>query len=416
MPPTTKRVLGRTFGPISKELAAEYHKDTMKAPAHPRMYLKDNVYEAARKRLAWLFDEFPNLVVCNSGGKDSTILTELALEIARDKGRLPLDVMFLDQELEWQETIEYMRTVMYRPDIRPHWVQVPFQLSNATSKDTAWLNAWDPSLESQWMRPKEPIGITENVYGTMRFKELFDAYAAHTWPGQKLVWLAGLRADESPGRTRGVTSQLTYGGETWGRKMTGKEHYSMYPIYDWSAVDVWKCIHEKGWKYNSIYDAQYQQGVRFREMRISALCHELALKSLWTLQEISPETYELVIKRLAGTDAVIKLGEDQMLVMKVPPMFRDWADYRDYLLPRLIQNPEWVEKMRAQFEADDEWYVNAPWFWELQRNHVQSILCNDWEFVRRANYMNKTHVLRYLMWSRIQVLRQAKEVENAIGN
>ena len=406
----------KIYAPVSAELAATYDERRMVRPAMPRMYLKDNVLQAARKRIAWLFDEFDNLVICTSGGKDSTVLTELALQIAREKNRLPLDVMFLDQELEWQETISYMRTVMYRPDVRPHWLQVPFTLSNATSKKDAWLNAWDPSVADIWMREKEDIAVKDNTFGTKRFKELFDAYAMHAWPDQKLVWLAGLRADENPGRSLGVTGGVTYGGETWGRKMRGAQHYTMYPIYDWSAVDIWKCIHENGWTYNQIYDVQYQQGINFRAMRISALCHEIAIKSLWTMQEISAETYRLVIRRLAGTDAAIKLGESNMLPSALPPMFKDWADYRDFLLPRLIENPEWIAKMQRTFEADDRWYENAPWLADLQRNHVHSILCNDWEFVRRDNFMSKNHIVRWLVWVREQAKQREMEGQNANAN
>ena len=71
-----------------------------------KIYLKDTVLEAARNRAARLFDEFDNLYVAFSGGKDSTVTLNLALEEAERRGRLPLPVIFIDQEAEWQATID----------------------------------------------------------------------------------------------------------------------------------------------------------------------------------------------------------------------------------------------------------------------------------------------------------------------
>lgn len=65
-----------------------------------KILMPKTVLEAAKERIRRLFDEFENVVVSYSGGKDSTIVLELTLEIAREKGRLPQKVMFLDQEGE----------------------------------------------------------------------------------------------------------------------------------------------------------------------------------------------------------------------------------------------------------------------------------------------------------------------------
>ena len=83
------------------------------------IYTKQNVYEAALDRIRWLYDEFPNIVVNMSGGKDSTVIFNLTHQVATEKNRLPVRVLFIDQEAEWQSTIDYMRSVMYRPDVDP---------------------------------------------------------------------------------------------------------------------------------------------------------------------------------------------------------------------------------------------------------------------------------------------------------
>jgi NH3-dependent NAD+ synthetase len=49
-----------------------------------------NVFDEALDRIRYLFDEFPNIVVGMSGGKDSTVAFELAMRVTRERGRLPL--------------------------------------------------------------------------------------------------------------------------------------------------------------------------------------------------------------------------------------------------------------------------------------------------------------------------------------
>jgi len=74
-----------------------------------KIYSKQTVYEAALDRIRFIFDEFPNVIVGVSGGKDSTVVFQLALIVAREKNRLPLKTMFLDQEAEWQATIDQIK-------------------------------------------------------------------------------------------------------------------------------------------------------------------------------------------------------------------------------------------------------------------------------------------------------------------
>ena len=56
------------------------------------IYLNKNVYEAAKDRIRFVYREFKNVVVNFSGGKDSTVVLHLALEVAEETGRLPVNV------------------------------------------------------------------------------------------------------------------------------------------------------------------------------------------------------------------------------------------------------------------------------------------------------------------------------------
>ena len=104
--------------------------------------MEQNVFDAAVERINRIFDDFQNIVVSFSGGKDSTVVLELTIAIARQRNRLPVKVLFIDQEVEWQHTIDYVRRVMSRPEVEPIWLQMPIKLFNATSHTDDWLWCW----------------------------------------------------------------------------------------------------------------------------------------------------------------------------------------------------------------------------------------------------------------------------------
>ena len=81
-----------------------------------------SVYDGAVERLNWVFDQFDHVVVAWSGGKDSTVLVELATRIAAQKGKLPLRVFWIDQEAEYETTVEMARKM--RPSARPGFLLV----------------------------------------------------------------------------------------------------------------------------------------------------------------------------------------------------------------------------------------------------------------------------------------------------
>lgn len=351
-----------------------------------KLFLKENVLEAALKRIRFIFDEFPNVVVGVSGGKDSTIVYNLALQVAREKQRLPLTVMFLDQEAEWEATIDTVRAIMSEPDVRARWYQIPFQLFNATSATEHWLKCWAPEDEERWMRPHEPEAITENVYGTERFGQMFTAIMREEYKGQKACYLAGVRAEESPGRKLGVIWDACYKWITWGRALaTGQEHFTFYPIYDWTYGDVWSAIHKNGWPYNAIYDAQYAYGVPVQNMRVSNVHHETAVHSLFYMQEFEPKTYARLTQRIAGVDMAGKLGKADYWPTRLPPMFESWREYRDYLLEKLITSPDWVARFKKAFARHDLMFAEAVGD-RLYQLHIASILTNDWEMIKLKNW------------------------------
>ena len=318
-----------------------------------------------------------------SGGKDSTAVMELALEVARKLNRLPLDVMFIDQEAEWQHTIDYMSEVMHRKEIRPHWLQVPIKETNASNHTDQYLYCWDEKAKAKWMREKDPIAIHENIFGTDRFHKMFPAFCSYLFNGEPYANLGGVRTEESPMRFGGITGARCYKDITWGKKEP--KGCTFYPIYDWTFDDVWIYIGKSHVKYNKVYDLMFNYGIPSRNMRVSSLHHETAYRTLLFLQEVEPKTYNKLCNRLDGVSTFSQLQDDVVVSEYPADFFSGWKEYRDYLLENLIE-PEIQDVFRKRWKGQDseKWY----------KEHVQEILVNDTEGTKNGNFLSRQNLVR----------------------
>lgn len=363
-----------------------------------KIFLNETVWDAALDRIRRIFDEFETVIVAFSGGKDSTVTFNLAMIVAEEKGRLPLPVMFLDQEAEYGATIDQVRETMADPRVVPYWVQCPIKLFNATSTKDPWLYCWEDGRE--WMRPKEEISIKENVFGTDRFHGVFNGVVNHIADGGRAAMLGGVRTEESPTRLVALTHQATYKEITWGKKLDEKkEQFTFYPIYDWCLSDVWKAIHSNGWSYCRIYDIMYRYGVAPTMMRVSNLHHETAVHHLFWLHEVEKETWEALTKRLGGINQAKHMKKADMLTVKeLPFMFESWRGYRDYLTEKLIEVPEQLTAFKKRWAKMDERYSDMRLPDDLHRRQVNSLLVNDWEGVKLSGFENSPPVVMFRKW------------------
>lgn len=361
------------------------------------IYLKQNVWHEGLRRIRYLFDEFPNVIVGFSGGKDSVATLELALIVAREKNRLPLKVMFLDQEGEWQGTIDMVKDVMYRKEVDPMWLQIPMVMSNNASSTNRFHKCWNPDTEEKWIHPQDPIAMTENIYGTDRFHELFHPILSKTFPEGNAIYLSGVRAEESPKRIMTLTKGDVYKGLTYGKVFSkARRLFTFYPLYDWSYTDIWHAIETNGWKYNRVYDEMYRHQIPYGDMRISNVHHETALGTLTLIQEIEPETWEKISAAIDGANTIKHLDKNAYKCPKdLPKAFEDWSEYALYLRDNLIhkdKNKELINKKIRKFDAlfTDE-KIRADFFRAL----INTILSNDWDMTKFQNWVMLSHVLVY---------------------
>lgn len=314
-------------------------------------YSDKNVYEAAKDRLRFLFDEFYGripIIITISGGKDSTVCLHLAKEIMDERGIEKIPVFFLDQECEAPMVVEHIREIMHYDWVEPYWIQSYFQEWNASKGD--WFNVWGPG--EQWCREKEPEGESYKDVD-MKVKHDFPSVITSTMRSlfpEGHVSIGGVRVEESPSRRVALTHGDVYKGITWGKGGV-KNEYVFYPIWDWSCYDVWYYIFSNRLPYCKLYN--YSMTKRpLHKCRVSSFIHENSIHNLRDLKEIDPDAYTMIMRRVENVNTTVhtysKLYE---YAMKVPPYFTDWDDYVLYLADHLIADPKKAEKVKKAYNS-----------------------------------------------------------------
>lgn len=364
------------------------------------MYKKTTVLEEARDRIRFLFDEFDEIIVQTSGGKDSTVIYELCKEIAIEKNRLPIRLMWIDQEAEWQGTEDYVSKIMRDPDVIPMWFQMPMVITNNASSENRYNNCWAEG--EKWIREQSDISIKENKYKEIRFHNLFEAIMRVEMAGKKACYIAGVRTEESPKRLMALTSKAVYKWATWGKKYAKKtEHYVFYPIYDWSYTDVWKYIHEKKAAYNAIYDKMHQHGVDILNMRVSNLHHETAIQSLLIVQEIEPETWVKLSARIDGANTIKHLKKHAFTCPKeIPYMFASWEEYGLYLLDNMVKKQEDRSALMRIIEKDKAIFTDEAIAKEYWVTLINTVLSNDFDTTKLTNFRTRFDVYTYIKYKK----------------
>ena len=271
---------------------------------------------------------------------------------------------------------------MYRPEVKPFWYQIEFDFTNSLSHDNNFLRVWDEKEKDKWVHPKDELSIKENPSPFNRFHDLVENLPSYCTDSntKHCGVLVGMRIDESISRRMTIGfGETQYKGITWCRKMI-KNTRVFWPIYDFTNDDIWTAISKNKWDYNRVYDYQYQWGVAKQQMRVSALIYETAWHSIEMLQEFERETYNRFVQRIHGVSSFSHYSDmGDVMVKELPFAFKDWKEYRDYLLVNMVQEKYWdLFRKRWKKQNSDEWY----------KIHVKEILVNDIDGTINKNSSN----------------------------
>ena len=216
-----------------------------------KIYLDINVYDAARERLRTIYREFDRVCVSFSNGKDSGLMLNMAIDVARELGKLPVYAMYIDMEAQYRHAIEFTQRMFSRPEVSGWWICLPIHLRNAVSQYMPYWLCWDKDKRAAWVReyPDNPHVVTDEnffpfFFRGMEFEEFVPRFAEWFGQGKKTAICVGICSDESLNRFRTIRNERkeTYKGNMWTTKLfpgTDKEIYNCYPIYDWKVRDIW---------------------------------------------------------------------------------------------------------------------------------------------------------------------------------
>lgn len=304
------------------------------AKIRKKEYINKNVYQETLDRIRYIFDSFDKVVVSFSGGKDSTAVLNCTLQIAREKNKLPLKVVFFDEEAIHPPTIEYVERVKNNPEIDLEWYCLEFKHRNACSNEEPFWYTWDEDKKDLWVRdmPECAIKTHPKFKKGMSFQE-FAPYLYDRRHG-KVAMLTGIRTQESLRRYQ-VIARKKNDAFINDKAENGQNQYRAFPIYDWSSEDVWLAVNKFGWDYNKTYDV-FNQTKLFNDFLHQRVCPpygEEPLRGLWIYSECFPQMWHKMLYRVNGVATAWRYGNTELYSSaKSKPDNMKWSEYLNVVI------------------------------------------------------------------------------------
>ncbi len=359
----------------------------------PKIYNNKNVYEAAMERFDIIFTEFNDYYFSVSGGKDSSIMLQLAARAAR-KHQKKFSVLFIDLEAQYKATINHILELI--EDVRDvldcwYWIALPLSLRNAVSiLQPKWI-CWDKNDKKKWVRQlpnyhstdKKVKIITETsnpwnwFEAGMEFEDFilyFSKWFQQRKGGLTAVGIA-IRANESLNRFRTIISKekekfKTYSWTTRAHLHTEKlSVYHCFPLYDWKTEDDWIAVSKFNLKFNYIYELMYKNGLSIHEQRLCQPFGDDQKNGLNQFRALEPETWEKVLNRVAGVNFGNIYCRTSLLgnLHSNKPDNISWQQYTVFLLESIgLYAPELRDHYYKKIKTFFRWY-------EKQNIRVQDI-------------------------------------------
>lgn len=309
-----------------------------------------NVYELAKQRIAKVFNEFDNIVVAFSGGKDSGVLLNLCVQhIRENKLDRKINLFHLDYEAQYQMTTDYVDEV-YRSNqdiIVNYRICMPIKAQCATSMHQDYWVPWEETKKEIWVREMpEGVNINNHDFDFWRdgmwdyeFQDKFSKWVHEKNKANKTAVFVGIRTQESLNRWRAIHSDRnykTYDKLEWSKLMFDNV-YNFYPIYDWLTEDVWTANAKFDWTYNKLYDIFHQAGLSIHQMRVASPFNDYAKESLHLYRVIDPNNWGKMVSRVNGVNFTGIYGGTTAMGWKsiTLPKGHTWESYMYFLLSTL---------------------------------------------------------------------------------
>jgi predicted phosphoadenosine phosphosulfate sulfurtransferase len=266
-----------------------------------------NVWEAAVQRARDAFEQFDHVCVHFSGGKDSMATFEATYAAAKEDpaNRLPLTVLFYDDEVISWETEAYVRRIAMRPDVRLRWYAVPVKQRNAcTSEGELVWYPWAPEDEELWVRPLPlealiPDDLSwwdDDPSHRPTFMLFLNHASVSEFPTGSVAAMVGIRAGESMVR-RGILANSRHDNF---RINVSPRLTKIYPVYDWKTKDIWTAARDMDWDYNTTYDLLEMRGTPPDQQRIGTPFGDEPMERLSEWAECFPDIWQRTCLRVPG--------------------------------------------------------------------------------------------------------------------
>lgn len=341
----------------------------------PKVYTDTDVLTAAFSRIERVFDEFDNVYVSVSGGKDSSVMVQLIDMVAKRMNRT-YDVLYIDFEAQYKATIDHIYELKKLPCIRDFYhICLPMALRNAVSVlQPKWI-CWDVNSKDLWVRdlPKDSINESNNPFPFFLKGQEFEEFIIYfaKWYAEKYGGLCaccvGIRADESLNRFRTVAftdKKVTLKNLPWTTLIHPTETvYNVYPIYDWRAEDIWGAVSKLDLKHNIIYDLMWQNGLTIYEQRLCQPYGDDQRNGLDQFRSLEYETWSKILNRVNGVNFGNIYCKTSALgnIKSMKPEFLTWQEYSIFLLESIglynkdleIHYVEKIDKFFAWYEQNE---------------------------------------------------------------
>ena len=296
-------------------------------------YLEQNVYEKALERIRYCYQRFDQVYVNFSGGKDSTTVLNLTIEVARELGKLPVKAIFWDEEAIHPPTVEYVERVRDNPDVELIWYALPVVHRNACSNEQPFWTCWGEEDRAKWIRELPPTAIRThpNFVGGMSWQEFSDVQFG---PEMGTVCqLTGIRTQESLRRYKAVTIKRN---DNYITEVRNGNCFKAHPIYDWSSTDVWLAVHKFEWDYNRMYEVleRTQLNHKYLQQRCCPPFGEEPLRGLWLYAECWPAMWHKMLARVPGVATAWRYSNTELYgIGKLEkPEEVTWRQYAELVL------------------------------------------------------------------------------------